>query len=255
MQGDLDRQIAPLGAEALRVLAPRGGERILDIGCGCGETTWELAARVGPSGSVLGADLSGPMLAVARAREAPAGAPRPTFRQVDAQTADLGEFDAAFSRFGVMFFSEPAAAFANIRRALKRGGRLAFVCWRPLAENPMMYAPAEAAAHLTPPAPPADPFAPGPFAFADPARLRGILIMAGYSDIAIEPFDTLIGGADLDGAVTFALRMGPLGARLRENPSLVDVVRPVVRQRLTDFLTPDGVKFPAAVWIASARSQ
>ncbi|MDI1365852.1 MAG: methyltransferase domain-containing protein, partial [bacterium] len=116
-QEHLDRQIAPLGLEALRVLAPRAGERILDVGCGCGQTTLDLAVRVGSEGQVTGVDISEPMLAVARARPTPAGAALPAFLDRDAQTADLGEgvLDAVFSRFGVMFFSDPPAAFANLR--------------------------------------------------------------------------------------------------------------------------------------------
>ena len=176
-QAQLDRQLAILGAAAMRSLAPAAGERILDIGCGCGETSYALAERVGATGAVLGVDISEPMLAVARQRSGTPGSATPDFLQADAQTADLGEagFDAVFSRFGVMFFNDPAAAFANIRRALKPGGRLAFVCWRPMAENPWMRVPMEAALPLLPPQPPADPTAPGPFAFADSERVRGIL--------------------------------------------------------------------------------
>src|SRR5712671_207104 len=143
----LDRQIAPLGHEALRALAPVRGEHVIDIGCGCGETSVDLAARVGATGRVVGVDISKPMLSVARRRTLPPGVARPDFREVDAQAGDLGRgnFDAAYSRFGVMFFSEPVTAFANIRASLKERGRLAFVCWRGLAENGWMREPLEAA--------------------------------------------------------------------------------------------------------------
>ncbi|MGH7022831.1 MAG: class I SAM-dependent methyltransferase [Caulobacteraceae bacterium] len=255
MQAQLDRQTEPLGRAAMRALDPNPGERVLDIGCGCGQTAWELAAAVGPSGQVAAVDISAPMLEFARTRGDPSASARPSFRLADAQTADLGaaEFDAAFSRFGVMFFADPAAAFGNIAKALKLGGRLAFVCWRPYAENPLMRAPAEAAAAFLPPVAPPDPTAPGPFAYADPARVRAILGDAGFSDIAVEPYDTKVGGADLEGALALALRVGPLGAAIRENPSLVDRVAPVVRGRLADYLTPEGVMLPAAVWIVTAR--
>ena len=160
-QAQLDRQIQPLGAEALRVLEPAPGERVIDIGCGCGQTTLALAERVGAAGAATGVDISRPMLEVARQRPVPAGAAAPRFVEADAQAADLGRgaHDAAFSRFGVMFFADPAAAFANIRAALKPGGRMVFVCWRPLAENLWMRLPLEAAQPLLPPMPPADPAA------------------------------------------------------------------------------------------------
>ena len=129
-QETLDRQIELLGLAAMDALCPREGEHIIDIGCGCGQTSLALAARVRPTGSVVGVDISQPMLDVALCR------PRSMdlqviFRKLDAQTADLGPglFDAAFSRFGVMFFGDPVAAFANIRASLKPEGRLAFVCW------------------------------------------------------------------------------------------------------------------------------
>lgn len=255
LQEQLDRQIAPLGLAALRALAPEAGESILDIGCGCGQSTWQLAALVGPQGQITGVDLSGDMLQVARTRPAPAGAARPEFRCADAQAATLGSdrFDAAFSRFGVMFFSDPTAAFANIRGALKPGGRLAFVCWRALSENVLMRAPAEAAAPLLPPLPPIDPESPGPFAFSDPIRVGGILAAAGFGEVSIEPFDTRVGGADIERTVALNLRVGPLGAALRANPERREAVIGAVRDAIAPYLTPDGVMMPAAVWIVTGR--
>jgi SAM-dependent methyltransferase len=252
-QTQLDRQLEPLGAKAMGVLAPAPGERILDIGCGCGHTSVALSARVGISGAVLGVDISEPMLAVATSRS---GAPSAAFRLADAQTDDLGEaaFDGAFSRFGVMFFIDPVAAFANIRRALKPAGRLAFVCWRPLGENPWMYVPLEAARPLLPPLQPSDPTAPGPFAFADPARVRVILSEAGFSAITMTPFDTRIGSGGMEETLELCRRVGPLGAALRENPDRAEAALAVVREALAAYLTSEGVLMPAAVWIVSATA-
>ena len=255
-QEQLDRQIESLGDRALQALDPREGERLLDIGCGCGQTSVALARRVGAGGSVRGVDISKPMLDVAQTRPAPAGAARPVFAQMDAQTGDLGEamYDAAFSRFGVMFFADPTAAFVNIRRALKPGGRLAFVCWRPFAENAWMRLPMEAAAPFLPPAVPMDPLAPGPFAFADPERVRGILADGGWGSVSLDPFDALIGGGTVDEALALAFRVGPLGAALRDNPGSVEAVSDAVRAVLTAHHTPRGVMMPAAVWIVQARA-
>lgn len=255
-QEQLDRQIGPLGREAMRVLAPAPGERILDIGCGCGQTTLELAARVGSSGAVVGADISRPMLEVARQRPLPAGTTRPQFRQIDAQSGDLGqaEFDAVFSRFGVMFFSDPAGAFGNIRAAMKPGGRLAFVCWRPFQDNLWMREPMDAARPFLPPQPPMDPTAPGPFAFADADRVRSILKAAGFGSIAIEPFDARVGGADVEQTLQLTFNVGPLGAALREQPDLADKVGDAIRDVLAGYETPEGVLMPAAVWIVQARN-
>ena len=168
-QESLDRQVEPLGLAAIDVLKPREGQHIIDIGCGCGQTTLSLASRVGVTGSVMGVDISKPMLEVALHRPRPAPNLPVTFKRLDAQTDDLGHslFDAAFSRFGVMFFSEPATAFANIRTSLKPGGRLVFVCWRALSENPWMEVPLQAALPFLQPVEAPDPTAPGPFAFAD----------------------------------------------------------------------------------------
>lgn len=255
-QDQLDRQIEPLGRKAMLALAPAPGERVVDIGCGCGQSTVELAARVGRSGAVLGIDISEPMLAVARGRRVPDGSARPSFRQADAQADDLGQgaFDAAFSRFGVMFFADPVAAFANIRAALKSSARLGFVCWRPLVENPWMLEPMQAALPLLPPLPPPDPTAPGPFAFADAERVRAILTGAGFSAIRIEPFDTPIGGSSVEQTLNLAFRVGPLGAALREHPERAGEVAEAVRAKLVQYDAPGGVFMPAAVWIVQARN-
>ena len=221
-QEPLDRQIEPLGLAAIDVLKPREGQHIIDIGCGCGQTTLSLASRVGVTGSVMGVDISKPMLEVALRRPRPAPNLPVTFRQLDAQTDDLGHnlFDAAFSRFGVMFFSDPATAFANIRTSLKPGGRLVFVCWRALSENPWMEVPLQAALPFLQPVEAPDPTAPGPFAFADASRVRTLLTSAGFGSVEISPFDAVIGGADIEQTLKLALRLGPLGRALRERPEV-----------------------------------
>jgi len=253
-QAQLDRQIAPLGEAAIRVLAPADGEQLIDIGCGCGDTTLALARRVGTGGSVVGVDVSRPMLDMARERAA--GAANLRFVEGDAQTAALGEarFDAAFSRFGVMFFADPIAAFVNIRAAIKPGGRLTFVCWRPMAENPWIGAPMMAARPFLPSITPPEPNAPGPFGLADAGRTKSILEAAGFAAIAADPFDTRIGSGDLETTLTLALRLGPLGSALREHPDAAPRALDAVREALAAFDTPDGVLMPAAVWIVSARN-
>ncbi len=256
-QEQLDRQIDPLGLEAMRRLAPADRERILDIGCGCGQTSMQLADRVGAAGRVVGIDVSSPMLEVARRRCVAYAANRLEFRQADAQVADLGAgiFDAAYSRFGVMFFGDPLAAFLNIRRCLKPGGRVAFVCWRPLQDNAWMQIPLQAALPYLPPLAPPDPSAPGPFAFADAERVRAILVDAGYQGVSALPFDALIGAGDLDQSLELTLRIGPLGAALREHPDRKVALSGAVRQALSMHVTARGVLMPAAVWIVLARNE
>lgn len=257
LQERLDRQLEPLGRAAIDALDPAADERIIDIGCGAGQTSLELAGEVGPDGTVLGVDISAPLLEVARRRAAEAGLANVRFLEADAQTRAFapGSADGVFSRFGVMFFADPPAAFRNIREALRPGGRLAFVCWRPLALNEWMLIPMRAALqHIPAPPPPADPNAPGPFAFADPDRVRGILGEAGFSDIAIEAHDTRIGGNDLDQTVAMSLRVGPLGALLRENPDMRDTVVGSIREALEPHAGPAGVFLPGAVWVVTARA-
>jgi len=252
----LDRQIDDIGQRGLTALAPRAGERLLDIGCGCGRTTLELAERVSPGGEVVGLDISRPMLEVARRRAAAAGVANARFREADAQTAALepAAFDGLYSRFGAMFFADPTAAFRNLLSALKPGGRLALVVWRSLAENPWMTEPLAAAAAILPPGPPPlDPTAPGPFAFADGERVRRILADAGFTAIDLAAVDAPIGGNGLADSLTLALRVGPLGARLREAPEFRPKVTEAVRAALAPHVRDGEVWMSGAVWIVTAR--
>ncbi len=253
LQAPLDRQLAPLGRAAMAALLPRPGERILDIGCGAGQTSLDLARAVAPGGEVMGADISGTLLAVARDRAAELDGVR--FVEADAQTHpfETGRFDAVFSRFGVMFFADPAAAFANIQRAVKPGGRLAFVCWRRPDENPIMTLPMAAAAPFLPPPAPPEPGAPGPFAFADPDRIRAVLGAGGFADITVTPHDEKVGAGDLDTVLAMTLKVGPLGAMLRDHPDKRDTVIAAVRTALAPHEGPDGVKLDSATWIVTAR--
>lgn len=253
MQAPLDRQLAPLGRAAMAALSPKSGERILDIGCGAGETSLELSRAVAPDGQVMGADISRTLLEVARGRAT--GLTGVRFVEADAQTHpfDAGGFDAVFSRFGVMFFADPSAAFANIQRALKPGGRLAFVCWRRPDENPIMTLPMAAAAPFLPPPAPAQPGAPGPFAFADPDRIRTVLNAGGFADIAVAPHNEKVGGGDLDTVLAMTLKIGPLGSVLRDHPDKRDTVVAAVRAALAPHEGPDGVKLESATWIVTAR--
>jgi SAM-dependent methyltransferase len=252
----LDAQIGPIGEKALDRLAPQAGERVLDIGCGCGHTTLELARRVGPSGAVTAIDISKPMLAIAARDAAEAGLQHVSFIDADAQIYSFapGSFDAVFSRFGVMFFADPVAAFANLRAALSPGsGRLAFVCWRELKDNQWMQVPAAAGMQHLPPQPRPDPEAPGPYAFADPERVKRILAQAGFVEIETAPYDTKVNLGPLDSAIEQAVRIGPLGRLLNEHPDAVDAVVETLRQTLSQFNSETGVTMDAAVWIVTAR--
>lgn len=250
----LELQLAPLGRHALAALALHPGESVLDIGCGGGETALELARAVAPDGTVVGVDLSAAVLAFAQ--RAVEGCTRVRFVHADAQVFPFepASFDAAFSRFGVMFFADPAAALINIRRSLKPNGRLAFVCWRGLEENPLDNLPLEAASAHLPPQPAHDPEAPGPFAFANPERVRRILERAGFEKIEIASRDEQVGSGSLEAMLAVCSRVGALGKILRENPALRARALPAVRSALAAHDGPDGVKLKAATWVVTARA-
>ena len=195
-QEEQDLVLRPVSDRLIAAADAKPGQRIIDIGCGCGDTTIDFAARVMPGGEVLGLDISEPMLARARER-APSGLPA-RFVLADATVHDFEPewADLAVSRFGVMFFADPARSFANLRRGLKPGARLAFACWREARQNPWMMIPLREAKKHAPPLPETNPEDPGPFAFADDARVRRVLSNAGFADIVATPVDL-----DLDLAI------------------------------------------------------
>ena len=252
--------VLPFGAAAIAPAAPQPGERVIDVGCGCRDTAIELARQVGPDGAVIGVDVSRPMLAVATERGAQAGLPQLEFRECDASDADLpGDIDLLYSRFGVMFFGAPSAAFARMRTALRPGGRTVFVCWRAPRENPWAMAPLSAArAALGVEAAPADPNAPGPFAFASESRVNGILTDAGFGAIEFRRFDAAVTlGATPRAAAEATVRIGPTSRFVREVgsehlPAIVDAVE----KALAPLAAPDGgVHLPGSTWIVSARNR
>lgn len=258
LQETLDRQLARFGHIVMDQLAIGAGERVLDVGCGCGETSLELGRRVGPKGTVLGVDISSVMLDRARDRARRDGLANVELAVADAQTHPFaaGRFDAIFSRFGVMFFSDPRAAFTNLAAALRPGGRLGFHCWKGLADNPWMTVPLFAALRHVPAPTPSPPDAPGPFAFADADRVRGILEAAGFSEIDFETRNEMmsVGTGDVDEAADFALQMGPASIAIREaTPETIAKVRASVRDALADHRTPTGVRLATATWVVTAR--
>lgn len=260
-QQRLDLMLQAFGDAAMAAAEIAAGEHILDIGCGAGATSFALAAKAGPDGEVLGVDISPQLIARAEA-DTPAGSPV-AFRLADAATAALppAGFDLLFSRFGVMFFDDPAAAFAHMRAALQPGGRLAFACWRAPAENDWVRLPMAAIRDLVAPAA-ADPLAPGPFAFADPARIEAILSAAGFGDIAVAPFDATIPygegatrDAAIDDALNLALAVGPLSRALAgQGDDICAKAAAAVRAAFAQQPGETSILIDGAAWIVTARA-
>jgi SAM-dependent methyltransferase len=256
-QAAQDVLLAPVSDILLARIAAKPGDRILDVGCGCGGLSIALAAQVAPTGSVLGIDISAPMLE--RARDvAPSGVPV-QFVLADATVHpfEQGRFDLLVSRFGVMFFADPVASFANMRRALKPSGRLVFACWREPRENPWMMTPLQAVYQHVPKLPPPEPDDPGPFGFSLEARVTRILREAGFRDVAMEPCALSLDiatGKGLEVAVQSALEIGPASRALQEHPPEVRAAATKsIRETLTPYLRGDSVALAGSIWLVTAR--
>ncbi len=259
-----DRQAAQdiLLAPVLDILIdrakPKTGERVIDIGCGSGATTVAFAEKVGPSGHVFGVDVSGPMLERARQRVTPGLSLEYALADATVYPFEPASFDLLASRFGVMFFADPAASFANIRKALRPSGRLAFACWREPRENPFFMTPLQAAYKHVPRLPQQGPDDPGPFAFASEERVRRILAAAGFTNVEMEPCPLSLDagiGRGLDGAVQGALDIGPVSRALQDQPpELRAAAAGAIRETLAPFVKGDSVLLPASIWIVTAKA-
>jgi SAM-dependent methyltransferase len=255
-QKHTDITLAPVSEALLALAAPRIGERVLDIGCGCGASTLEIARAVGPAGRVAAVDISAPMLAEGRARAEAAGIANVDWLQADAATSALDEFDLLASNFGLMFFGDPVGAFAHVCRAASPDARMAFVCWRPLAENPWMGVPMHAASGHLPPRPKPDPQAPGMFAFADPLRISQVLTAAGWAPPQLDKLDLdldIAAGRGLEEAVVQSTQIGAVSSWLRGQPA--DVVAAAIasiRKALAAHLDGASVRLPGAMWLVSS---
>ncbi|GAA3392254.1 class I SAM-dependent methyltransferase [Cryptosporangium minutisporangium] len=251
----------PLGAVALDWLRLRPGERVLDVGCGCGGTTAEISRAVGPLGSALGLDLAEAMVAAARDRFTGPGAAGPRFVAGDVETLDLvpgAPFDAVYSRMTLMLLADPVVGLTTIRRSMRTGGRLAATVFRDGRVSPWLSAAMlGAAAHLErlPPLPIGEE--PGPFAFADPTRVTRLFTAAGFTDIGIHPYDVTLDAPDDPEAVTeWLIEVGPAGAAYRDAaPTTQDRARSGSARLLGRFRTPGtGYRLPAGLWLITARS-
>jgi ubiquinone/menaquinone biosynthesis C-methylase UbiE len=255
MQAALDLLFKPLEDLLVEAVSASSARHVLDVGCGTGSTTLAVARLLGARGHCTGIDISGPMVAAARARAERDGAPA-RFINASAQTHafEPASFDMIISRFGVMFFSDPVQAFANLRRAARDGANLRFIAWRSAAENPFMTTAEHAAAPLLPNLPARRPGAPGQFAFAEPHRVSSILEQSDWAEVDIQPFDVDLRLPEKE-LVRYLNWLGPVGLALRETdePTRTRVIE-AVRTAFDPYVRGDGVCFTAACWTVGARA-
>lgn len=254
----LDILLGPVGSAGLDMLGELGGRRVLDLGCGAGATTIELADR---GAIATGVDVSEALLDVARTRDE---AFRCTFIEGDAATVEFARrFDALYSRCGAMFFAQPAAAFGHLRAAMRPGAELAIVCWRELAENEWARKPLEIAAPLMGDGAAllTSPTGPGPFAWADPAVFQPVLAAANWQNIRWEAVDCManLGAGDAahpaERAAEFCLRIGPLASRLKgAEPALLDALRATLISGFEDSVKDNVVNIGTSAWVVRANA-
>jgi SAM-dependent methyltransferase len=258
----MERLLRPI-SEALMTHAAVGASRsALDIGCGGGSQTLLLARQLGTGSRILGVDISQPLLAVARQKVAGPSGDRAAidFLHADAATHDFAgcSFDLLFSRFGVMFFDDPVAAFGNLRSALQTGGRLAFTCWQPPGENAWTALPLRAAQRHLPPLEPQDPHAPGPFAFADPARVRDILQRSGFAGIEVTPLRLTLRFGEaptLAESVRQLVQIGPIARLLAEqDAATLAQVLAAVEEDVAPHYADGALNLAGAIWMVTARA-
>ena len=258
-QAHTDAILTPVTYALLAFAAPRAGERVLDVGCGCGAATLDFAHAVAPEGSVEALDISGPMLAEGKRRAQAAGISNVEWRQEDAASTELGRFDLLVSAFGTMFFGDPVTAFSHMREAAAPGARMALVAWAPLGENRWMELPMDAVRPHIPPRPKGTPNAPGMFAFADPAYVTGLLASAGWAEPRFEKLEAeldIAAGRGLDEAVVQSITIGAVNSWLRREP---DEVKAAATQSIREALAPhaeeDSVMLPGACWLIASEAR
>ncbi len=258
LQPVFDAMIGQVGLVALDAADVQAGERVVDVGCGAGTSTMELARRVWPGKDVAGLDISPGLLDLARNRAKAANLDHIEFSEIDARAAPAPAilFDLMFSRFGVMFFDDPAAAFANLRCWIRPGGRLTFVCWGPRKENTWVMLPMSVARNQID-VPRVDPRTPGPFAFEDPDYINEFLTGAGFRNVGISPWkgDLAVGGsgASREQAADFYIEGTMLASLIAEHRPDMGRIRNDLLSALGDFETPDGIQIPGHAWIVTAK--
>lgn len=250
------------GEQALDLLAPQPGQRVLDIGCGFGDTTQELARRVAPDGEAVGVDAATRFIETAVQETTEAGVTNARFSVADVETTRFEErFDLAFSRMGTMFFANPVAALRNVREALVPGGRLAMVVWRRRIDNDWLYRAQTIVEKIVrrPEEHDEPTCGPGPFSMADADTTSEILLGAGFAEVTLRRCDIpILIGHDVDQAVDLVMSLGPAGEILRvagdEAKHLHGEVDAALRAGLSDYATPDGLLAPASTWIVTAAA-
>ena len=258
-QNAMDTMLSPLGEAALNKLNFNEEENVLDIGCGCGPTTLNIAKRIGPSGNVTGLDISEPMLKRAKESAVEMSITNTSFKCVDVQTEDLGDqiYSAAFSRFGVMFFEDSIAAFKNINKSLISGGYLSFVCWQSPAVNPWQSLfIQEVKKFLDLPSPP--PRSPGPFAFMESEYVSSILEESKFQDITIEGHEAevnMFSGRSLSDSVKDYISINPVVTQMLKESSenqIAEIVNSGI-EAFSPYYSEKGLIFPSATWLVTAR--